>query len=235
VSAPRLTSPNLTCCHRALILPLCPCLTAGGPTANRGFRDRGFRPKLPSRDRKGQGDVRSDRNRRTVHTERILSASHHRPARSAKHAIGPAFSISAMVPDKNTSSPDKEKEKLWEKEKGKGGNEIHSVSDRRRFWCKSVLILCTKLFISRQAARESSKQIEAGRRFGAALLIVRACRRFREMRYAAMMRILVRHRGAVKKLRLAVSPQSAVGRKKKKRLKYWVDRREGRSADESGG
>jgi hypothetical protein len=164
--------------------------------------------------------VRGDRDRRTVHAERILSASHQRPARSAKHAIGPAFSISAVVPEKNTSSPDKENEKLWEKERGKGGNEIHSVSDRRRFWCKSVLILCTKLFISRQVARESSKQREAGRRFGAALLIVRACQRFREMRYAAMqMRILVRHRGAVKKLRLAVSPQSAVGRKKRKRVK----------------
>jgi hypothetical protein len=148
--------------------------------------------------------------------ERELSASHQRSARSAKHALSPAFSNSLTVPEKDTSSPDKEKERLWEKERGKGGNEIHSVSDRRRFWCKSVLILCTKLFISRQAARESIKQRVAARRLSAALLIVRACQRFRGRRYAVMqMRILVRHRGAVKKLRLAVSAQSGGGRKEK--------------------
>jgi hypothetical protein len=171
---------------------------------------------VPPRERLGQGDVGGDRDRRTVHMEKVLSASHQRSARSDKHALGPAFSNSAMVPEKNTWSPDKEKDRMWEKERGKGGNEIDSMLGRRRFWCKSVLILCTKLFISRQAARESIRHREAARRFGAALLIVRACQRFRGRRYAAMqMRILVRHGGAVKKLRLAVSPQTARGRKEK--------------------
>jgi hypothetical protein len=168
-------------------------------------RDRGFRQKLPSRNR--PGDAKGDRQ--IVYTERGLSASHQRSARSAKHALSPDFTNSATVTEKDTSSPDKEKERLFEKERGRGGSEIHSVSDRRRFWYKSALILCTKLFLSRQAAQESIKRREAARRLDAALLIIRVCQRFKGRRYAAMqMRILVGHRGAVKKLRLAVSAKS---------------------------
>lgn len=182
------------------------CITVGGPAADRRTQDRGFRQKLASREK--QGDARGERGRDRWTG---MSPSHQRPARSAKHAVIPAFNNFATVPEKDAASPDKEKERQWEKEKekGKGINEIFSVVDRSRFWYKSVLILCTKLFICRQASRESIKLREVAMRRSAALLIVRVCQLFRGRRYAAMqMMILVRHGGAVKKLRLAVSAQT---------------------------
>lgn len=135
---------------------------------------------------------------------------------SSKNALSPKFTNSAAVSEKEVSSPDKDKERLWERERVRGGSEISSLLERRRFWCKAVLIVCMKLFISRQAAQESIRQREVVRRRDAALLIERVYLCVRARRYATMqLRILVRHKGAVKMLRQAVSVSVMVGERER--------------------